>query len=341
MKKIIRVLAFSIVVFILSMCCFATDYVYNTANNKDLTELELFVGGMPFGVKIQSIGLQIIKFDESNSPAQKAGLKLGDIIIKVNEKSIKTIEDYAKEIEKAGNKPTSITILRNNSELNYKITPIYSENEGKYKTGIWVKDSTSGIGTITYINSKNEFGGLGHGICDGNNGNIIPISKGTVLDVKINGALKGQIGKPGELKGTFNAKKIGALFDNTPQGVFGILTTQCKSPENKMKICPKDDIQEGSAYIWCTLDNDYPQKYSIEISNIDLSNNNTKNFKIKVTDKRLLEKTGGIVQGMSGSPIIQNGKLVGAVTHVLINNPTEGYGIFIENMLSAMSSSSK
>ena len=161
------------------------------------------------------------------------------------------------------------------------------------------------------------------------------------MDVSINGVIKGQSGIAGELKGTFETKKIGTLLKNCECGVFGVLASNAiSSPEGPMPICTKNEVCEGEAYIWCTLDENGPQKYTVQISNVDTSNSATKNFRIKITDEKLLLKSGGIVQGMSGSPIIQNGKLVGAVTHVLINDPTQGYGIFIENMLSSMNSNS-
>ena len=338
-KIILRFFSCLIVFFSLINTINARDYIYNNENNEttDYSNIELLPGGMPFGAKIQTKGLIVIKFNDGNSPAKNAGIKIGDRIIRVNNSEINTIDDFSKIINDIGNKTIKFTIIRNDKELNFGFKPVYDESEGKYKAGIWVKDSTSGIGTITFINPQNNsFGGLGHGICDSSNGSIIPLYRGIVLDVKINGVLKGQIGQAGELKGTFNTKKIGTLTQNSSCGVFGLLSSKPYTPENKMKLCPKECLTEGEAYIWCTLGDESPQKYTIEISNIDLSNKDTKNFKVKITDKRLLERSGGIVQGMSGSPIIQNGRIVGAVTHVLINNPTEGYGIFIENMLNAM-----
>ncbi len=338
-KKILSLLSFLIIALLLAINSFATDYVYNSSKTEalDLSKIELYPGGMPFGVKIQTKGLQVVKFIDGNSPAKDAGIKLGDIIIKVNNIEISSIEDFTRQIDKCGKNGVNITVLRDDKEYNFKVVPIFSQDEGKYKTGIWIKDSTSGIGTVTFINPENNaFGGLGHGICDSINGKVIPLSHGSVLDVKINGVLKGQIGQAGELRGTFNTKKIGTLAENSSCGVFGLLSSTLKSPEEKMKLCLKEELDEGDAYIWCTLGDEKPQKYSVQISNINISNNSTKNFKVTITDKRLLDRSGGIVQGMSGSPIIQNGKLVGAVTHVLINDPTEGYGIFIENMLSAM-----
>lgn len=335
-KSCLCLLCLIILLFTLSISTVAKDYVYNLKKQTeiDIKNAELYVGGMPFGVKIQTKGLQVIKFDNDAAPAKAAGIKIGDIIQKVNGNEIISIEDYVKEIEKSCGNEIKVTVLRDNKELNFKIKPAFIRDEGKYKTGIWIKDSTSGIGTITFINPEdNSFGGLGHGICDNATGKVIPLSRGIALDVTINGVIKGQIGKAGELKGVFNAKKIGVINENSTCGIFGYLSTELKSPENKMKLCPKEELKEGNAYIWCTLGNEEPQKFSIQVSDICLNNNSTKNFKIKITDKRLLDRSGGIVQGMSGSPIIQNGKLVGAVTHVLINDPTSGYGIFIENML--------
>lgn len=335
-KKLLILLCFLIVALSLCINAFATDYLYNTNKQNDIkfNDIEFYVGGMPFGVKIQTKGLQVVKFDDENSPAKSSGVKLGDTIIKVNDKEINSIEDFSKEINKCSGKEVILTILRNGKSLSIKVKPKFDQDENKYKTGIWIKDSTSGIGTVTFINPENNaFGGLGHGICDSTTGEVVPLSKGIVLDVTINGVLKGQIGKAGELKGTFNAKKIGVINENSTCGVFGYLSNTLKSPENKMKLCAKEDLKEGEAYIWCTLSDCEPQKYTIEISDINRTQGNNKNFKIKITDEKLLEKSGGIVQGMSGSPIIQNGKLVGAVTHVLINDPTSGYGIFIENML--------
>lgn len=313
------------------------------AADTDLNNTKLYVGGMPFGAKISSNGLTVVKFTETQgedaSSAYLAGIRQGDIIIKINNNTINSIEDFVRQIDKCSGKPLNITVNRNGKELIFSVTPKYSNDDGKYKTGIWVKDSTSGIGTITFINPKtNEFGGLGHAICDSVSGKIVPLSRGVVMDVAINGVIKGQAGIAGELKGVFEPKKIGTLLKNCECGVFGVLSNDAiSSPEEPMNICKKDNVQEGDAYIWCTLGNGKPEKYQVQITCIDQTNT-TKNFRIKITDEKLLEKSGGIVQGMSGSPVIQNGQLVGAVTHVLINDPTQGYGIFIENMLNKMNS---
>lgn len=308
----------------------------------DLSKIELYPGGMPFGVKIISKGLIVVGFSktegEDASAAFSAGVRKGDIILSVNGKNINSIEDFVMRVSESCGKEITLTVLRGSDELNFTFTPKLSKEDGKYKTGLWVKDSASGIGTVTFINPEtNSFAGLGHGICDSSNGKLISLSRGIVMDVTVNGVVKGKVGAAGELRGQFNPKKIGSLTLNSDCGVFGLLSgNTLKSPEGKMKICPKEEVKAGEAYIWCTLDSSCPQKYKIELSDIDTNGGVMKNFKVKITDPALIEKAGGIVQGMSGSPIIQNGRIVGAVTHVLINDPTQGYGIFIENMLNAM-----
>ncbi len=306
--------------------------------------LKLYPGGMPFGVKLYTEGLIVIGFSEvdtqsqSKNPAQDAGIKIRDIITKVNGKAVSGSESFISEVEKSNGEPLSITLKRDNEEINLSVTPSMSESEGKYKTGMWIRDSTAGIGTVTFITpSSNSFAGLGHGICDTDTGALMPLMRGSVSSVSINRITKGICGTPGELIGYFNAGKLGNIIGNTNAGVFGVLNSLPSNiPEAPLPIGLKDEVKEGKAYIWCTLDDNKVEKYNVEIIKISPIQSETKNFMIRVTDKRLLDKTGGIVQGMSGSPIIQNGKLIGAVTHVLINDPTEGYGIYIENMLANM-----
>ena len=328
-------------IILLFVPCF-TFSVYASEITNDFSNIELYPGGMAFGIKISSPGLTVVKFTSKKgndvSAAYLAGLREGDVITKINGVRVNTIEGFVREIDKAGASTIEIEATRNNKNLTFNVKPKYSCEDGKYKTGIWAKDGATGIGTITFINPENNaFGGLGHAICDSTNGKIIEVAKGTVMNVSINGVKKGQIGSAGELKGSFLNKRIGVVNKNCASGVFGILTANCFNPtEDKMQICKKEDLKEGDAYIWCTLNEGSPRKYKIKIYDIDVSNNGVKNFRIKITDKELIKQAGGIVQGMSGSPIIQNGKLVGAVTHVLINDPTCGYGIFIENMLAAM-----
>lgn len=308
----------------------------------DISKLELYPGGMPFGVKILSRGLTVVGFSSlqgpNPSPAFLAGIRTGDLITEINKNPINSIDEFVSIVSKNGDKCLTLTVERGKEILNFSFKPTYSSEEKAYKTGIFVKDSTSGIGTVTFINPvTGAFGGLGHGICDSTSGRLVSLSKGIVMDASITGVIKGQVGTAGELKGMFNARKIGSLSRNCSRGVFGTITLNSVTvPEGKLHLCPKEEIKESNAYIWCTIDDKGPQKYSVSISDIDLTSSNVKNFKVKITDPVLLSKTGGIVQGMSGSPIIQNGRIIGAVTHVLINDPTQGYGIFIENMISSM-----
>ncbi len=298
-----------------------------------LEDTKVYVGGVPFGIKFLTKGVSVVGFEDENSnPAYKAGLRLYDTIIRVNGKDISGIAELSQAVD--GGASLEMTYLRAGKEYTIKFTPKYSDNEKKYTLGLWLKDSGAGIGTLTYVLPDGSFGGLGHGICDGDTGELVQIFNGSVLGVTVNGIVKGQRGAPGELKGYFNSSKVGALYKNTENGVFGALAHIPEVVCDKTySLGLKDELKEGRATVVCTLDDNVRREYSIEISNINRSATGNKCFTVKIVDEKLLLATGGIVQGMSGSPIIQNGKLVGAITHVLINDPTTGYGIFIENML--------
>jgi stage IV sporulation protein B len=215
------------------------------------------------------------------------------------------------------------------------VTPITDES-GEYKIGVLVKDSAAGIGTITFIDPETmTFAGLGHGIFDGAGGEPIPFAFGSAEDVMLTGIVMGKVGAPGELRGSFVGHKMGKLLKNDVTGVYGILVEIPEALQaEKYPVCKSSDIKEGKAHIYATVDGDGRKQYEIEIFGIEKEGKD-RNFSVRITDEALLAKTGGIVQGMSGSPIIQDGKLIGAVTHVLVNDPTRGYGIFIENMLEA------
>ena len=313
-------------------------------SKSELKSIKLYPGGIPFGVKFMTEGILIVGFSDSakkENPSTKAGLKINDRILSVEGKALLSASELSDIVKSSNGRTLSIVYSRNGSRHTTSLTPIYSQSEKCYTTGAYVKDNGAGIGTVTYIVPNSlSFGGLGHGICEGN-GSLVPIQRGSVVDVAINGVVKGQCGVPGEVKGYFNSGKTGSLLRNTHCGVFGAFASLPKGlPTEPMSIGIKDELQEGRAYIYSTLDGTTPQKYDIEISAIDRSACEGKCFTVKVTDPKLLAKTGVIVQGMSGSPNIQNGKLVGAVTHVMINDPTTGYGIFIENMLNASSQQS-
>ncbi len=308
------------------------------ANWQEVTTL--IPGGMAFGVKfftegaivLGTTGVETAKGVES--PAKTAGLRSGDIVIRAGGKAFKSAQELVSIIEGCGGKEIIIAYLRNEKEQSVKVKPARDSASGKYRIGILAKDSVAGIGTVTYIVPETQnFGGLGHGIYDSETGLLLPLAKGAVVEVDINGITKSYKNYPGELKGKFDTVAVGELWDNTQQGVFGRFFSLPENCRNAVPVGSKGQLKEGKAHILTTLSASEIGEYEIEIEEIYANSGSTKNFLVHVTDKRLLEQTGGIVQGMSGSPIIQDGKLVGAVTHVLVNDPTRGYGIFIENML--------
>ncbi len=341
-KRAVRLLlcAFFVLSTVLSSFIISTTAAKSDAAVRDT---EVILGGVPFGVKFSTEGVTVIGFSDidglskNQNPAYLAGLRAKDVIVKVNGQGISGAEELTRTVEHSEGKEITLTYKRGKTEKTIGITPIYSNSEKRYKTGIWVKDSGAGIGTVTYIMPSTRcFGGLGHGICDGETGELIRMSHGDIVNVTVHAVKKGISGAPGELKGHFEAGEIGELRSNTECGVFGSLTELPTGCKETIKLGTKDDMKDGEAYIVCTLADGERNRYKAEISAINRTADGSKCFMIKVTDEALIEKTGGIVQGMSGSPIMQNGKLVGAVTHVMINDPTVGYGIFIENMLAAM-----
>ena len=313
------------------------------ADAENLRDLMLCPGGMPFGVKFYTDGVMVVGFCDidtgkgSVNPATRAGLRQKDVILKINGEDIKGAADMTERIEASGGKPLKLFCRRGNKEFETTLTPVLSAAEGQYKTGIWVRDSGAGIGTVTFLfPDSGAFAGLGHGICDADTGALVQMRKGAVSDVTISSVVKGAAGAPGELKGHFNPGRSGALLGNSACGVWGVFSEVPDLSCEPMPIGLRDDLREGDAYILCTATGEKAQKYDIRISNVKRDAKGSKCFTVTVTDPDLLALTGGIVQGMSGSPIIQDGKLVGAVTHVLINDPTTGYGIFLENMLANM-----
>ena len=309
--------------------------------SSDYSSLKLYPGGVPFGVKFMTDGVIVTGFTDIKTdggkicPATAAGLHPNDVILKINGETVTDALTLTKLTEECGGKALTVIYSRDGKEYTASLTPAYCKDEGKYKSGMFVRDSGAGIGTVTYIVPDTlDFGGLGHGICDADTGKLIPMQRGSVVGVTINGVVKGLSGTPGEVKGYFSSGKTGTLLSNTENGVFGAFATLPSGLASQpLPVGTRNELTAGKAYILSTLDGTTPQKYEIEICDIRLNSTSNKCFTVKVTDKALLEKSGGIVQGMSGSPIIQNGKLVGAVTHVLINYPTTGYGIFIENMI--------
>ena len=296
--------------------------------------------GTPFGIRMFTNGVmvvdmaQILTHEGAEDPAQEAGIQIGDIIVSINGENVYENGEIAEQVESSNGEPMNIELKRGSETMSVTLHPVLSKVDNTYKAGMWVRDSTAGIGTLTFYDQKSQcFGGLGHGICDADTYELMPLRTGDILPVTISGVTKGMRGTPGELRGYFSDDEaIGSLGANTSCGVFGMLEQE---PEGTVtQIGLKQGVQTGEVQILTTIDNEGPKYYSAVIESINYHGDQEgKNFVLRITDSKLLEKTGGIVQGMSGSPIIQNGKLIGAVTHVFVNDPTRGYGIFAENML--------
>lgn len=299
----------------------------------------LVPGGIPFGIKLLMDGVMVVGTggvntgNEVKHPAEQCGIEKGDVILSLNGKKLTSNNDVADIVSQSEGNPLEIVYTDGNEKKVSYITPAYSLQDCCYKAGLWVRDSTAGIGTVTFYEPETDrFGGLGHPVCDSDTGEIIPISSGEAAKVEITGITKGSSGEPGELKGCFSSKRIsGVITSNNKYGIYGELFSG-KPEFQAIPMALKQEVKEGKAHIISTVDKSGPKEYEIEIEKIDTRNTDTKNMIIKITDKSLMDKTGGIVQGMSGSPIIQDGRLVGAVTHVFVSDPQKGYGIFAENM---------
>ncbi len=288
----------------------------------------LIVGGGVFGMKIRQKYVTVT--EAKGIPA----LKGGDIILSVNGRDVRSAADVKRLVEDSEGKSLTLRALHKGSEIAVEVRPTLEG--GEYKLGITLRDAMAGLGTVTFVDPKTGFfGGLGHGICDSDSGEVVPMESGDICGVILGGIHKGEVGKPGELCGVLTEKDMGDLTVNSECGVFGVMSDAISSESVKMPVGKREEVKEGEAYIISTLKNGKTAEYKIEIYDIDTDSQGSKSFRVRVTDETLKALTGGIVRGMSGSPIIQNGKLVGAVTHVLVADPTEGYGIFIENMLDA------
>lgn len=297
-------------------------------------------GGTPFGIKMFTKGVMIVGMSdirigsESVNPAKDAGLKIGDILLSIDGTPLTRNNDVAKCVSASQGNEVCVSLLRGDTVMEVYLQPIQTEYDGKYKAGVWVRDSSAGIGTLTYYNPNTMgFAGLGHAICDVDTGKLMPLSSGEIVGVNISGVNAGQSGKPGELRGSFtDGSSMGNLYCNSEMGIFGILDYSSYSAE-PVPMAHKQEVEPGAATILSTISGGYPQEFEIVIEKINyMDATATKNMVIHVIDPELLASTGGIVQGMSGSPIMQNGMLVGAVTHVFVNDPTRGYAIFAENM---------
>ncbi|MBR4308796.1 MAG: PDZ domain-containing protein [Oscillospiraceae bacterium] len=290
----------------------------------------LIPGGDAIGLELQLDGISVVELAEEG-PA-KAGLRCGDLIRCVDHKEVATVEDLSRAVKAAAGRPLTLTILRNGAERDIRLSPVMVETG--WKLGIYVRDHLDGIGTVTYYAPEDgSFGALGHGVSGGEQSTLLPLRGGKVLDSEVAAVTRGKVGSPGALQGALCSKEIcGEVLQNTSRGIFGTMIPADNAP---IPVAESSRVHTGPAEIRSTVRGKEVCTYAVRIEQIYKGDEHHRNLLIKVTDPSLLEATGGIVQGMSGSPIIQDGKLIGAVTHVLIDDPTQGYGIFIENMLEA------
>lgn len=307
--------------------------------NKTLTP-----AGIPIGIYVKTHGVLVIgvgdfvgEEGQTVSPARYV-LKSGDYITQVNDEEVKGKSDFMEKVEHSEGQELVMKVKRGEEDLILSVRPEASQS-GDYKIGVWIRDNAQGVGTMTYINESADFGALGHGINDVDTSTLMELQKGTLYHTEIIGITRGSNGAPGELTGYIEYDEdniIGEIKENTTEGIFGTCNEQVfEAVTNEaLPIGLKQEIARGPAQIICSIDGT-PQYYDIEIMEVHLDNDNVnRGIVLRITDEELLSLTGGIVQGMSGSPIIQDGKIIGAVTHVLVQDSTKGYGIFIENMLS-------
>ena len=324
---------FSITIFLLILLSFtfgSLPTAFAVANDN-----YVYLGGIPAGFELNIKGVKVIGLcdvvskEGVFSPSKDSGIEIGDILLKIGNNTINSAEDINNYLKEGVN---DVTICRNNCLININVTPV-KDVSGMLKIGLFVRNDVSGIGTITFITPDGIIAALGHPVM-GDNSEILKINNGTIYSGVITGYNKGERGAPGELKGVFERDNIiGKITANRINGVYGKSNKEYNlSNLKKVEIADNSEVKIGDAEVYTTIDGKTPKYYKMNIVKIDLDNQDNRNFIVKITDQELLEETGGIIQGMSGSPILQNGKLIGAVTHVYINDPSRGFGIFIDNM---------
>ena len=296
--------------------------------------------GKAIGMKLYTEGVLVVGVSEINGkkPYENSGIQEGDTIIEINNKQIENTNDLIETVNGSNGKTLEVKYKRNTQIITTSIEPAKVDDK-EYKLGLWVRDAAAGVGTMTFYDPESKmFAALGHGITDIDTSELITIANGELTTTNIISIIKGQRGKPGEIRGTIeNSQNLGNIYKNTSFGVYGKLKNTNNievTSRQEMNIALRDEIKTGKAEILCELENGKTEKYEIEIKKLYLNNNeNNKSMVIKITDEKLINKSGGIIQGMSGAPVIQNGKFVGAVTHVLVNDPTVGYGVFADIMI--------
>lgn len=325
--------------------------LFNSLNVSNITvnvvpKTKVIPLGNAIGLKLYTKGVLVVGTTEINGikPFENSGIREGDRIISVNNKDISNTEDLIRTVGKSNGQQIEIKYVDESNNIAVtNITPVKS-SENEYKLGLWVRDAAAGVGTATFYEpTSGMFAALGHGITDIDTGNLITIAKGELVNSNILSIVKGKKGMPGEIRGSIEGQaKLGSITKNTRFGIYGKISndTKLNLSEKEYEVLARNEIKLGKAYMICELEKGKKEKYEIEIQRIYTANNkDNKSMLIKVTDKKLLQKTGGIIQGMSGSPIIQGDKFVGAVTHVLVNDPERGYAVFADMMLKQMKSS--
>lgn len=307
-----------------------------------IEEAKVMPSGKAVGLYIQSNGVMVLGTSEiegkdgfSYEPAKDI-LQPGDTIRKVEDTKVGNIDQVVQLLQKKKSRKVTLEVVRSGNVIQVKLEKILAK-DGEYKIGVWLREDTEGIGTLSFVTEKNQFAALGHGITDIDTGKLIQLSKGSVYPAKIEDIQKGEAGSPGELIGSVAlgaANCIGQIKSNTALGITGEITGEeyQYQEEKALPVGLKQEVKKGKAWVMCQLE-DRVEKYEVTVEEINVNSQDNKGMVIRVTDKELLKKSGGIVQGMSGAPIIQNGKVIGAVTHVFVNDPTVGYGTFMENML--------
>lgn len=337
-------------IFTMFICLILLIFTYTAINFKELIavynsekdtranikDMDIALGGEAVGIKLLATGVLVMGVDR-----QDTDLLVGDIILSINDMKVESNSQVADILKKSTGDTLKLEISRNNSTFETNISPEKDSVTGEYKLGLWVKDSSAGVGTMTFYDKNTlRFASLGHGVTETKENYILPITSGGITKTLIYSIKRGEVKDAGELKGTLSNNVLGDIRFNSENGIYGNLAdSENDTIKNKesIQILTKSKIKEGKASIFCTLDDNQVHEYEINIDKVLLTSIGNKNMIIKITDENLIKKTGGIVQGMSGSPIVQDGKLVGAITHVFLNDPTRGYGVFIENMIEDMS----
>ena len=322
--------------------------LFNTFSIKDInvnvvSKTKVIPMGNAIGMKLYTDGVLVVGMSEieGKKPYENSGIKEGDRIVQIDKNEISNTEQLMEAVNKCNGNEVSVKYIRDEKTITTSITPVKNGNN-QYKIGLWVRDAAAGVGTLTFYEPSSEmFGTLGHGILDIDTSGLIKIANGELVTTNILSITKGKKGEPGEIRGSIESGyTIGSITKNTNFGVFGKLNKTSyinTQKSDEIEVALRDEIKTEDAQIICELENGKKQYYNIKIQKVFTNNNkDNKSMLIKITDEKLLEKTGGIIQGMSGAPIIQNGKFIGAVTHVLVNDPTMGYGVFADIMLKQM-----